>query len=87
MAINTLMQLSNVLRPGYYGGPKVAYGIPIASREDMSYADAKRTFALLEVFERLKLFRNVTMDQGLRKPGDNELYYRITIWENFNVKS
>jgi hypothetical protein len=86
MAINSLMQLSGLLRPGFYGNPNrksTMYGIPVGVKESMSYADAKRTYDLLLTFERFKLFRNATIDPGRRTlENDNELYYRVTIWEN-----
>ena len=81
MAINTLFQLSAILRPGLYGVPKQMYGNIVGEREDMHHADCIRTAALLESFKRLDIVWDVTFKGRRSKENDNEIYYKLTIWE------
>jgi hypothetical protein len=89
MAINVSFSGSSLMIPGFYGDPyqKIRmYGIVVGVRDNMSYADAQRTFRLLCTLQRFELFRNATIDSGHRSiENDNELYYRVTIWEKTNV--
>lgn len=62
------------------------YGIPVSEKIDMERWQAERTHRLLRVFEKFGFFRNTTMSD-YRKDNDNTLYYRVIIWEDFNVNA
>ncbi len=88
MAIDNLLKLSGLIRPGYYGFPPgMAYGLPVSEKQDMHYADAMRTNAFLETLKRLDIIWNVSYKGRRTKDNDNELYYEIIIWEKLNVNS
>lgn len=88
MAINNLMQLSVLLRPGYYGPlPGMNYGLTVGEKEDMGFADCMRSVNLLETLKRLNIIWDVTYKGKRTKENDNELYYKITIWEKLNAES
>lgn len=62
----------------------MAYGIPVGERINMERWQAVRTHRLLRVFEKFGFFRNATMSD-YRNLSDNQLYYRVTIWEDLDV--
>lgn len=79
MAITNLMELSLFLRPS--SAHKTMYALPVVEKEDMSYADCIRSVNLLETLKRLDLLWDVTYKGKRTRENDNELYYKITIWE------
>lgn len=79
---------STIFKPGCYGDPNQGnrmFGIPVAEKDSLSYADAFRLDRFLMVLRNLDLVWAVTKGVDVRKNNDNELYYKITIWEDLNV--